>query len=58
MVCAALALTVAPVVFCPLGVVAGTVSVWKGARWWGTAGVTGGALAGVLGYYLAAGLVM
>ena len=57
LVCAAFALAVAPVVFGPLGVVAGTVAVWKGARWWGTAGITASAMAGVLGYFLAAGLV-
>ena len=57
LVYAALSLAFAPVVFAPLGVVAGTVAVWKGARWWGTAGLTGSAMAGVLGYFLAAGLV-
>ena len=56
LVCAALALVVAPVVFGPLGVVAGTVAVWKGGRWWGTVGVSGSAVAGVIGYYLAIGL--
>ena len=38
LVCAALSLAFAPGVFGPLGVVAGAVAVWKGARWWGTAG--------------------
>jgi len=33
LVCAALAFTVAPVMFGRLGVVARTVSVWKGANW-------------------------
>ncbi len=34
LVCAALALAVAPVVFGPLGVIAGMVAVWKGDGWW------------------------
>ena len=53
LVCAGLSLAFAPVVFGPLGVVAGAVAAWKGARWWGTAGVSGSAVAGVVGYYLA-----
>lgn len=54
LVCAFLALGVAPVVSGPLGIMAGTVAVAKGARWWGrTAGVTASAVAGVVGYYLA-----
>ena len=56
MVCAALALLIAPVVFGPLSVVAGTVAVAKGGRWWGTAGVFASVVAGVLGYCLAIGL--
>ena len=55
--CAGLSLAFAPVVFGPLGVAAGAVAAWKGARWWGTAGVSSSAVAGVVGYYLAAGLV-
>ena len=54
-VCAALA--VAPVVFGPLGVIAGMVAVWKGDVWWGAAGVSGSAVAAVVGYYWAAELV-
>jgi len=34
LVCAALAPAVAPVVFGPLGVIAGMVAVWKGDGWW------------------------
>ena len=56
LVCAALSLTFAPVVLMPLGVVAGAVAVWKGARWWGTAVISASAVTGVVGYYLAAGL--
>ena len=40
LVCAFLALAATPVVFGPLGVVTGMVAVWKGAKWWGTAGVS------------------
>ena len=40
LVSAALSLAVTPVVCGPLGVVAGAVAVWKGAKWWGTAGVS------------------
>ena len=57
LVCAALALGFAPVLFGLLGVVAGTVAVWKGGRWWGTAGVSGSAVAAVVGYYWAGGLI-
>ena len=38
--CAALSLGVAPVVFGPLGVVAGCVAAWKGAKWWASAAVS------------------
>ena len=57
LVCATLALAVAPVVFGTLGVIAGTVAVAKGARWRGTVGVSASAVAAVIGFYLAAGLV-
>ena len=50
---AVLALAVAPVVFGPLGIVASMVAFWKGARWWGAAGVSGSAVAAVVGYYMA-----
>ena len=53
LVLAALSLAVAPVVFGPLGVVVGGVAVWKGARWWGTAGVSASFVAAVVGFYLA-----
>ena len=57
LVCAFIALAVAPLVFGLVGVVAGTVAVADGERWWGAAGVTasGGAL--IVSFYLAAGLV-
>lgn len=57
LVCAALALVITPVVFGPLGVVAGAVAVWKGGRWWGAAGVCASAVVGVAGFYLAVGLI-
>ena len=53
LVCAAIALAFAPVVFGPLGVLTGGVAVWKGARWWGTAGVSVSFVASVTGFYLA-----
>ena len=54
LVCAAMALAFAPVVFGPLGVVAGTVAVWKGAtKRGGTAGVSASFVAAVTGFYLA-----
>ena len=56
LVCAALALVIAPAVLGPLGVAVGTVAIWKGGGWWGTAGVSGSAVAVVVGFYWAAGL--
>ena len=56
LVCAGLALAVTPVVFGPLGVVAGFVAAWRGARWWATTGVTASFVAAVVGVYLAAWL--
>lgn len=55
-VCAFLSLGVAPVVFGSLGVVAGTVAVWKGAKWCGTAGVSASFVAAVTAFYVAARL--
>jgi len=46
-----------PAVVGPLGVVTGTVAVWKGARWWGTAGVSISFVAAQTGFYLAAWVV-
>ena len=60
LVCAGLALAVKPVMFGPLGIVAGAVAAWKGATWWASAAVAaslGEAVAsGYLVAYLAAGL--
>ena len=56
LVCAGLALAVAPVVLGPLGVIAGAVAAWKGARWWATAGVTASLVAAVVSAYMAAWL--
>lgn len=50
--CAVLAVFVAPVVFGPLGVLAGSVAVWNGDRWWGMLGVSGSAVAAVRGVLL------
>ena len=55
LVCAALALAFAPVALGPLGIVAGTVAVSKGVSRWGTVGVTASAVAGVVGFNVAAG---
>lgn len=55
LMCAALTLAVAPIVLGPLGVVAGALAVWKGARWRGTVGLSASAVAAVIGYYLAVG---
>ncbi len=41
----------------PLGVAAGCVAIAKGDKWWGAAGVSGSAVAAVVGYYLATWLV-
>ena len=57
LVCTVLAVFVAPVVFGPLGVLAGFVAVWKGERWWGMLGVSGSAAAAVVGFWWAGGLV-
>ncbi len=56
LLCAALALVIAPTVLGPLGVAAGTVAVWKGGRRWGAAGVWASAVAAAIGFYLAVGL--
>ena len=53
LVCAVVTVFLAPVVFGPLGVLAGSVAVWKGDRWWGALGVSGSAVAAVVGYYFA-----
>ena len=48
---------IAPAVLGPLGVAAGCVAIAKGDKWWGAAGVSGSAVAAVVGYYWAEGLV-
>ena len=57
LLCAALALVIAPVVFGLLGFVAGAVAFWMGGRWWGTAGVTASVGAVIINVYLASGLI-
>ena len=57
LVCAGLDVFVAPVVFGPLGIIAGSVAVWKGERWWWMLGVSGSAVAAVVGYWWAGSLV-
>ena len=56
MVCPGLALAVTPVVFEPLGVIAGFVAAWKGAKWWASAAVSASFVAAVASVYLAAWL--
>ena len=53
LVCAALALAVAPAAFGPLDVIAGMVAVWKGDVWSGAAGVSRSAVSAVVGYWFA-----
>lgn len=48
MICAALSLFLAPVVFGQPGISSGTVAVWKEDRWWGAAGVSGSFVAAVV----------
>ena len=57
LVCGAWSLFVAPAVLGPLGVAAGCVAIVKGAKWWGAFGVSGSALAAVVGYYWTGGLI-
>ena len=57
LVCALLALAVAPLVFALVGIAAGTVAVADGERWWGAAGVTASVGALIVSFYLADGLV-
>ncbi len=56
LVCAGLALAATPVVFGPLGVLAGCVAAWKGAKWWASAAVSASFAAAVVSVYLAAWL--
>ena len=57
LICAAWSVFIAPAVFGPVGVAAGTVAVAKGDKWWGMAGVSGSAVAAVVGFYWAGGLM-
>ena len=57
LICAVSSLFIAPAVLGPLGVAAGMVAVAKGDRWWGAAGVSGSAVAAVVGYWWAGGLI-
>ena len=54
---AAWSLAVAPVLLGPLGVAPGCVAIAKGDKWWGAAGVSGSAVAAVVGYYWAGRLI-
>ena len=56
LVCAGVALAVTPVVFGPLGVIAGCVAAWKRAKWWATAVVSASFVAAVVSAYVAAWL--
>ena len=57
LICAVWSLFIAPAVFGPLGVAAGMVTVAKGDKWWGGLGVFGSAVAAVVGYLWAGGLI-
>ena len=57
LICAVWSLFIAPSVLGPLGVAAGMVAIAKGDKWWGAAGVTGSAVAAVVGHWWAGGLV-
>jgi len=57
LICAALSLFIAPVVFGPLSVATGMVAVAKGDKLWGALGVSGSAVAAVVGYSWADGLI-
>ena len=54
--CAVITLAVAPLIFGLVGMVAGTMAVADGERWWGAAGVTASGGAMIVSFYLAAGL--
>ena len=56
LICGVLSLFVTPAVLGPLGVAAGMVAVWKGDKWWGAVGVSGSAIAAVIGYWWAASI--
>ena len=57
LICAVWSLFIAPAVIGPLAVAAGCVAIAKGDKWWGAAGVIGSAVAAVVGYYGAIGLI-
>lgn len=57
LICGVWSLFIAPAVLGPLGVAAGCVAIAKGDKWWGAAGVSGSAVAAVVGYYWAGGLI-
>ena len=56
LVCAGLALAVTPVVFAPLGIVAGFVAAWKGAKLWASLAVSASFVAALASAYLFAWL--
>ena len=56
LVCAALSLGSVPVVFGPLGIIAGVAAVAKGARWYGTVGIVASFVAAGISLYWDAGL--
>lgn len=58
LVCALLALAVAPLVLGLVGVAVGTVAVGEGDKWWGAAGILASAGALVISFYLATRLLM
>ena len=58
LICAVWSLFIAPAVFGPIGVAVGCVAFAKGDKWWGAVGVSGSAVAAVVGYYMAADLIL
>ena len=56
LVCAGVALAATPVAFGPLGIVAGCVAAWKGAKWLASLAVSSSFGAAVVSAYLAAWL--
>ena len=57
LLCATRSLVGAPVVIGPLEILAGSVAVWKGNRWWGMVGGVSGSAVAAVGYWWAGRLV-
>jgi len=57
LICGVWSLFVAPAVLGPVGIAAGMVAIAKRDKWWGAAGVSGSAVAAVVGYWWASALL-